>query len=115
MNISINGRLTLGENIADLGGVEIAFDAFSQTPEAKENRIIDGFTAKQRFFLAYARTWRIKMTDARMLHSIQVDRHAPPSVRTNGPLSNSDGFYQAFGVRAGDRMYREPSKRVQIW
>ena len=114
MNISVNGRLTLGENIADLGGLEVAFAAFTQTQEAKENRLINGFNAKERFFMSYARTWRIKFTEAQTLHSLKIDPHAPVKARINGPLSNMESFYEVFRVKPGDGLFREPSKRVNI-
>ncbi len=115
LNTNVNGLLTLGENIADLGGVEISYEAFLQTEQAKAGILIDGFTPNQRFFLSYARTSRIKATDAKLLSEIKIDPHAPAIFRINGPLSNIMGFYQAFNVTENDKMFREPSKRAFIW
>ena len=115
LNTSINGLLTLGENIADLGGIEISYEAFLQTEQAKQGILIDNLTPQQRFFLAYARAYRMKFTDAKLLLFINIDTHAPPKLRVNGPLSNMNGFYQVFNVTENDRMFREPSKRVLIW
>lgn len=115
MNTNINGRLTLGENIADLCGLEVAYQAFSRTKQAKEGILIDGLTPQQRFFLAVARAWRVKLTDERLLASLKDDPHAPPIFRVNGPLSNIVAFYQTFNVTLGDAMYRQPNDRVVIW
>ena len=115
LNERINGNLTLGENLADLGGLEIAYQAFLQTKQAKEGVMIDGLTPNQRFFLAFARAWRVKMTDARMLVQIKQDPHSPEIVRINVPLSNMMGFYRAFNVTEGDAMFREAGDRLLIW
>jgi putative endopeptidase len=114
-NININGFLTLGENIADLGGLEIAYEAFLQTEQASMGTSIDGFTPQERFFLAFACAFRMKITDAKLRFLLQVDPHAPSIFRVNGALSNMIGFYQTFNVTENDRMFREQSKRVLIW
>ena len=115
LNERINGKLTLGENLADLGGLEIAYQAFLQTKQAKEGVKIDGLTPNQRFFLAYAQAWRVKMTDARTVLQIKQDPHTPELVRINTPLSNMLGFYQAFNVTEGDAMFRKAEDRLLIW
>jgi putative endopeptidase len=114
--LRVNGRLTLGENIADLGGLLIAHGAYRRSLEGKpEPAPIDGLTGDQRFFLGWAQIWRMKTTPefARML--LNVDPHGPAAFRTNGPLSNIQEFAQAFGCQAGDPMVRGDSVRVQIW
>jgi putative endopeptidase len=93
----------------------MAYETFLQTKQAKDGILIDGLTPQQRFFLSFARSWRMKMTNAKLLSTIKIDPHAPAIDRVNGPLSNMMGFYQIFNVTKGDRMFREPSKRVLIW
>ncbi len=115
LNRNINGRLTLGENIADLGGLEIAYQAFLRTKQAKDNILIDGLTPRQRFFLAFARTWRVKLTNEKLLSDLKQDVHAPAIIRINGPLSNMMGFYDTFNVTKDDAMFREPENRIIIW
>lgn len=115
LNTNVNGRLTLGENIADLCGLEVAFQAFLRTKQAKEEVRIDGLTPQQRFFIAVARAWRVKVTDEKLLAQLKSDPHAPAMLRVNGPLSNMIGFYQTFNVTPGDAMYREAKDRVVIW
>ncbi|UJR35374.1 hypothetical protein I4U23_028131 [Adineta vaga] len=114
-DINVDGLLTLGENLADLGGIEIAYEAFLQTKQAKEGKLIDGLTPNQRFFLSYAKTLRMKMTDERLLALLIVDPHSPAIYRVNGPLSNIMGFYQTFNVTENDKMFRELSIRVNVW
>ncbi|CAF1167619.1 unnamed protein product [Adineta steineri] len=115
LNTTVNGELTLGENIADLSGLEIAYHAFLRTNQAKENILIDGFTPKERFFLAFARTWRVKLTNEKILLYTKIDPHAPVNYRINGPLSNMMGFYETFNVTRNDAMFREINDRVLIW
>ncbi|ASU35952.1 M13 family metallopeptidase [Mucilaginibacter xinganensis] len=113
--LHVNGSLTQGENLADIGGVAIAYQAFKNTPEGKSDKKIDGFTPDQRFFLSYAQVWRVKSTDETMRMRISVDPHSPEMYRVNGPLSNTPAFYQAFGIKQGDKMYREEKDRVKVW
>jgi len=115
LNAFVNGRLTLGENIADLGGLEIAYQAFLRTKQANDEKLIDGFTSKQRFFLAAARVWRMKVTDEKILADLKQEPHAPAKYRVNAPLSNMFGFYETFNVKKGDGMYRDERDRVRIW
>ncbi len=114
-NVHVNGELTQGENLADIGGLAIAYQAFKNTPEGKSNTKIDGFTPDQRFFLAFAQIWRIKNQDERTRMLISVDPHSPELYRVNGPLSNMPAFYNAFGIKPGDKMYRPDSLRVKVW
>ena len=115
-SLHVNGKLTLGENIADFGGLLIAHGAYRRSLQGKpEPAPIDGLTGDQRFFLAWAQIWRAKTRPeyARLL--VNVDPHAPPEFRTIGPLSNIPAFAQAFGCKAGDPMVRPESARAQIW
>lgn len=114
-SVHVNGKLTEGENIADNGGLAIAYAAFQKTPEAHKDTMIDGFTPDQRFFLAWAQVWRIKNRPQRLLWRINNDPHSPEEYRVNGPVSNMTAFYQAFHVKPGDKMYRPDSVRVKIW
>ncbi len=114
-DLHINGKLTTGENIADFGGVAIAYDAFKMTKQGKSNKKIDGFTPDQRFFLAYANSWRNKRTDEYTRQQVQTDPHSTPNWRVNGPLMNFEPFYKAFDVKPGEKMYRKPEGRIKIW
>jgi putative endopeptidase len=114
-NMHVNGNLTLGENIADNGGVAIAYEAFKRTPEGKSDKKIDGFTPDQRFFLSIAQIWRSKNRDEAVRMRINNDPHSPAMYRVNGPISNMDAWYQAFGVKAGDKLYKPENARVKIW
>lgn len=112
----VNGKLTLGENIADLGGLSVAYEAFkTYSPQAKSKDKIDGFTADQRFFLSWAQIWRSKMRPEAQANQIQTDPHSPGRFRCNGPLSNMAEFYEIFGVKQGDKMWRPETDRVKIW
>jgi putative endopeptidase len=113
--IHLNGELTQGENIADLGGMLIAYDAFKRTKEGQSDKLIDGLTPDQRFFLSYAKVWQIKNTDESIRQNVLTDPHSPPQYRVNGPLSNMPAFYKAFNVKPGDQLYRPDSMHVQIW
>jgi putative endopeptidase len=114
--LKVNGKLTLGENIADLGGLLIAYGAYRRSLEGKpEPAAIDGLSGDQRFFLGWAQIWRSRYRDefARLL--VAVDPHGPNAYRTNGPLSNMPEFARAFGCGPGDPMARSDQDRVQIW
>ena len=114
--LRINGKLTLGENTADLGGLLIAYDAFRLAPGGKsEINKVDGLTPEQRFFISYAVIWRGHEREEFLRTQVQTDRHPPTSYRTNGPLSNLSEFYEAFGCKEGDRMWRRAEDRVSIW
>ncbi|HEY9510813.1 MAG TPA: M13 family metallopeptidase [Verrucomicrobiae bacterium] len=113
----VNGKLTLGENIADLGGVAIAYDALQRALEkdpAKRKKI-DGFTPEQRFFISFAQIWRTNIRDAEAARLVTVDPHSPGQFRAVGPLVNFATFYEAFGIESGDPMWRSPEQRAKIW
>ncbi len=114
-SVHINGSLTTGENMADIGGINIAYDAFKITKQGQDTTRIDGYTPDQRFFLSFAQIWRSKEKDeyARML--INVDPHSPAMYRVNGPLMNFAPFYTAFNIKEGDKMFVPADKRIKIW
>lgn len=114
-SLHINGELTQGENIADIGGLAITYAAFQKTDQAKSGKKINGLTPDQRFFMAFAQVWRIKNTPERLRFRINNDPHSPEKYRVIGPTSNMQPFYDAYGVEAGDNMYRPDSMRVHIW
>ncbi|UFH56681.1 M13 family metallopeptidase [Spirosoma sp. KNUC1025] len=117
-SIKVNGQLTLGENLADLGGLAIAYDAFKKTAQGKstgKKSLIDGFTADQRFFLSWAQVWRINILPETQAQLIMTDPHAPGMYRCNGPLSNIDAWYKTFNVQPGDKMYKKPEDRIKVW
>jgi predicted metalloendopeptidase len=111
----INGELTLGENIADNSGLSIAYQAYHLSLHKKRAPMIDGFTGDQRFFLGWIQVWRGKVREAEAIERIKTDPHSPPAVRGTVPVRNQAGFYRAFGVKPGDKMYLPPSDRVTIW
>lgn len=113
--LHINGALSLGENIADLGGVSIAFEALQRSLAGKPRPLIDGFTPEQRFFLSWAQLWRTQFRDEALRRQIAVGPHSPGMFRAIGPISNMPEFFEAFGIREGDGMWRPPSVRVKIW
>ncbi|NML64796.1 M13 family metallopeptidase [Hymenobacter sp. RP-2-7] len=114
-SVHVNGKLTMGENLADLGGITIAYNAFQKTQQAKAKKSIDGFTPNQRFFLAYAQIWRANQRPEAVRQQVQTDPHSPGQFRTNGPLMNMPEFYQAFGCKEGDKMTRATADRSRIW
>ncbi len=111
----VNGRLTLGENIADLGGMKIAYAAFMKSLNGKEPAKIDGFTAEQRFFLGAATIWRTLIRDAAASVRLKVDPHSPAMFRVNGPMSDLPEFYKAWGCPSGCPMRRPKAERPAIW
>jgi len=113
--LHLNGELTQGENIADLGGLLIAYDAFKRTEQGQSDKPIDGLTPDQRFFLSYAKVWQIKITDESLRQQILTDPHSPPQYRINGPLTNMPAFYKAFNVNPGDKLYKPDSLHIRIW
>jgi putative endopeptidase len=110
-----NGHLTLGENIADQGGLRIAYDAFKKTDEGQSNEVIDGFTPDQRFYLSYGRIWAENITDEAAYQQTKTDPHSLGKWRVNATLRNIDTFFNAFGVKAGDKMWLDPADRAIIW
>jgi putative endopeptidase len=111
----VNGELTLGENIGDNSGLAVAYKAYLLSLGGKPAPVIDGFTGPQRFYLGYAQVWRAKTRDDEAIQRVTVDLHSPPAVRGTAPLRNQPGFYSAFGVKPGDKMYLPPEQRVEIW
>ena len=113
--LHLNGRLTLGENIGDLGGVAVAYHALEKALAKKPAGKIDGFTPQQRFFLSYARVWASRQRPAALRTQVLTNPHSPAMWRVNGPLSNLPEFQQAFGCREGDPMVRPADLRARIW
>ncbi|MCA8902681.1 MAG: M13 family metallopeptidase, partial [Hyphomonas sp.] len=111
----VNGRLTLGENIGDLGGLSMAYRAYQLSLDGKEAPVIDGLTGDQRFFLAWAQVWRAKYRDEAQRRQLLTDPHSPPYYRVNGVVRNLNEWYEAFGVEPGDALYLAPEERVRIW
>ncbi len=111
----INGKATLGENIADLGGVLLGLDAFKQTDEYKKGEKIAGLTPTQRFFLGYALSWQENERPEQTRTQVLTDVHSPEKFRVNGPLTDVDAFYEAFNVKPGNKMYTPDSLRARIW
>ena len=113
-DLAVNGKLTLGENIADVAGLAASYDAYRASLADKEAPVIDGFTGDQRFFIAYAQTWATKMRDEALRGRIATDGHAPGQYRAL-TVRNLDAWYTAFNVKPGDKLYLAPDKRVKIW
>jgi putative endopeptidase len=113
--IHVNGKLTLGENIGDLGGLNVAYEAFKMTDQAKSSKTMDGFTADQRFFLAWAQVWRGNILPQSAAQLIITDTHSPGPYRTIGAPVNMDAWYKAFNVKEGDPLYKKPADRIRIW
>ena len=111
----IIGKLTTGENIGDLGGIIMAYTAYKQSLGGKEAPVLDGLTGDQRFFLSWAQVWRSMGREDDTLQRLATDPHSPPEYRVNGVMPNVDAWYDAFGVKEGDKMYIAPDKRVRIW
>ena len=111
----INGQLTLGENIADLGGLNISWDAYQMTDEAKANQSIDGFTPAQRFFISYGSIWRNNSRDKYLEQQVKTDVHSPAEARVNRTLGSMPHFYEAFEIQPENKMYIAPEERAAIW
>ncbi len=111
----VNGELTLGENIADLSGMSIAFKAYQLSLDGSEPPVLEGWTGPQRFFLGWGQSWRRKYRDAEMVNRLLTDPHSPAEYRGNGPLMNFAPFYEAFDLKEGDALYRAPEQRIRIW
>ena len=114
-NVHVNGALTTGENIADIGGIAIAYDAFKMTKQGQDTTRIDGFTPDQRFFISLGQIWREKYKPEAQRFYANIDPHSPGMFRVNGPLSSFTPFYTAFNVQPGDKMYLPADKRIKIW
>ncbi len=114
--VFVNGRFTLGENIGDLGGSSVAFDALQMYLKDKGNPgLIDGYTQDQRFFLSWATIWRTKTTDEFVVNQVKTDPHSPAQYRATGPIINLDAFHKAFETKEGDKLYIPKDKRIVIW
>lgn len=113
--LCVNGQLTMGENIGDLGGLSMAYTAYQLSLKGKPAPVIDGLTGDQRFFLAWAQVWKAKYREEATVNQLKTDPHSPPQYRINGPLRNLDEWYRAFDVKPGDKLYLPPEQRVRIW
>ena len=111
----VNGSLTMGENIGDLGGISMAYTAYHMSLKGKPAPVIDGLTGDQRFFLAWAQVWKEKMREEALVNQIKSNPHSPPQYRINGVVRNVDAWYTAFNVKPGDKLYLAPADRVHIW
>jgi predicted metalloendopeptidase len=113
--LHVNGANTIGENIGDLGGLNMAYHAYHLSLNGKPAPVIDGLTGDQRFFLSWAQVWRTKIRDGQLREYVMSDVHSPPYFRVNGPLPNINEWYAAFDVHPGDKLYIKPEDRVSIW
>ncbi len=111
----VNGELTLGENIGDNSGLAVAYKAYKLSLNGKKAPVIDGLTGDQRFYMGWSQVWRMKMREPAQIVQIKTDPHAPGQFRANGTMRNQPGFYEAFKVKDGDKMYLAPKERVIIW
>jgi predicted metalloendopeptidase len=111
----VNGELTLGENIGDNSGLAIAYKAYKISLKGQPAPVIDGLTGDQRFFMGFGQVWRSKMREAQQIVQVKTDPHSPGKFRANGTVMNHPAFYEAFGVKEGDKMYLAPKDRVTIW
>lgn len=111
----INGQLTEGENLADLGGLSIAYEAFKKTKQGQSEEKIDGFTPDQRFFLSWAQVWRANTRPEEMAQRLKTDPHSPNEYRCNVPVSNIEAWYKAFNIQPTDKMYRPEAERALVW
>lgn len=114
-SMRVNGAMTLGENIGDIGGLNVALHAYKLSLKGKDAPVLDGFTGEQRFFIGWAQVWARKYRDAEMRNRLLTDVHSPSEYRCNGIIANMPEFYKAFGVKEGDKLYRAETARVKIW
>jgi putative endopeptidase len=113
--VNVRGAQTMGENIADLGGILLALDAYRAWLHGGPAPVLDGYTGDQRLFLSWAQVWRAKYRPEALKQQTTIDVHSPPRFRVDGPLRNVDAWYDAFGVNPGDKLYLKPEERVRIW
>ena len=113
--LHVNGQLTMGENIADLGGAHIGARCLSCLLAGKTWPVVDGLTRDQRVFLGWAQAWRGKLSELALRNQVTTDSHSPRPYRINGVVRNIDEWYAAFGVKPGDKLYLMPENRVRIW
>ena len=111
----VDPKLTMGENVGDLGGLSMAYTAYQLSLGGKPAPVIDGLTGDQRFFMAWAQVWKAKFREQALLNQLKSDSHSPAMYRINGPLRNIDAWYTAYGVKEGDKLYLPPAERVRIW
>jgi putative endopeptidase len=114
-SLHVNGKLTLGENLADYGGIAMAYEAFKKTPEGKSNKKIDGFTPDQRFFLSWAQVWRGIALPETAANLLLTDPHSPARYRALYPPQQMQEFYDAFNIKPGDKMWLPVEQRVHVW
>jgi putative endopeptidase len=113
--LHVNGKLTMGENIGDLSGINIALQAYHISLGGKPAPVLDGFTGDQRYFLSFGQIWRSAYRDAQMRQQVISNPHSPPEFRVIGATRNTDAWYAAFGVQPADKYYLPPEKRVHLW
>jgi predicted metalloendopeptidase len=113
--ITVNGRLTLGENIGDNGGLQVAYHAYTLSLNGQQAPAIDGVSSDQRFFLGWAQVWRSLIRDEALRNQVLTDPHSPAEYRVNGVVRNMDVWYTAFNVQPGEALYLPPEQRVTIW
>jgi len=113
--LHVNGKLTLGENLADLGGLNVAYAAFKKTKQGQSGEKIDGFTPDQRFFLSWAQVWRSVQRPEIAAQRLLTDPHSPEQYRCNAPIQNMDAWYAAFNIQPGDKNYKKPEDRTKVW
>jgi putative endopeptidase len=111
----IQGQLTMGENIGDMGGINLALDAYHASLKGRPAPVIDGLTGDQRVFLGWAQAWRGKVRDDYLRKQVVSDPHSPRQYRVNGPVRNIDAWYGSFAVKPGEKLYVDPADRVRIW
>ena len=113
--VNVKGAQTMGENIADLGGLLLALDAYHASQDGQSGPVLDGYTGTQRVFLGWAQVWRTKARPDALKLQAATDSHSPPQFRVDGPMRNIDAWYEAWGVKPGDKLYLKPEDRVHIW
>ena len=113
--MTLNGKLTLGENIGDLAGITVAYNAYQLALNGAEAPVLDGFTGDQRFFIGWAQCFRGKYREEELRKRLVTDPHSPSEYRVNGVMKNVPGFYDAFEVKDGDGLFLPAAKRVKIW
>ena len=114
-SLHVKGDMTVGENTADIAGIAVAYDAFKMTQEGQDSTKVGDFIPDQRFFLSVARIWKVKMKEEYLRLWINNNPHSPPIWRVNGPLMNTTPFYNAFDVKADDKMFLSKKERITVW